>query len=66
MVLALMKQRDQCSVEHTFHPVTLSGNQVKWPDPNNDNRGTENGGMLQPNKVPLQQEPPDPVKVFLL
>lgn len=66
MVLALMKQRDQCSVEHTFHPVTLSGNQVKWPDPNNDNRGTENGGMLRPNKVPLQQEPPDPVKVFLL
>lgn len=66
MLLALMKHCDQPSAEQTFHPVTLSGNQVKWPNPNNDNRGTENGCMLWPNKVPLQQETPDPVKVFLL
>lgn len=44
MLLALMKHRDQPSAEQNLPPpVTLAGNQVKWPNPNNDNRGTEMG-----------------------
>lgn len=67
MLLALMKHRDQLLAKQIFHPLSPSScNQVKWFNPNNDDRGTENGCMLRPNKVPLQLEPPDPVKVFLL
>lgn len=43
VLVALMKHLVQAN---HLPPVTLSGNQAKWPNPNNDNRGTEHGCML--------------------
>ena len=44
---------------HLCHPF-----RVKWFNPNNDSRGTEKVFLFWPNKVPLQQEPRDPVNAF--
>lgn len=43
VLVALMKHLIQAN---HLPPVTLSSNQAKWPNPNNDNRGTEHGCML--------------------
>lgn len=44
MFLALMRHKPLAD-QSSHPPVALSGNQVKWPNPNNDNRGIENRCM---------------------